>query len=141
MKKITKVHPDFLKVVAHILATYKLKKGYPYPFTGVSGKIVKDCIRIYGTSLTLALWDVFLETNKPWRDKDGFLINPSFEMTVWRIRWTIIIDNPRIKELVNQYEGSISPKTLEILPEVKGFPKKEDSQMNKVKAIKSIGDF
>lgn len=140
----SKVSPQELgHLIGYVKNTYQQLKGSPYPFSNKAGRIIKDCILIYTAHGAKALWDVFLKTNKPWVGKDGYTVRPSFEMDVFRAKWTILVDDPEYKTLFNKYQGTISQQTLDLISGLNApeMPGRENGQMNKVKAIRDMDNF
>lgn len=65
---------DHQSVAAHIIATFKAKKGAAYPFSGEDGRVIKALLCLYDSNQIKALWDCFLSINDSWIQKVGHKI-------------------------------------------------------------------
>lgn len=65
---------DHQEVVAHLLESFKAKKGASYPFNGMDGRVVKSLLGYYEVAQIKALWDCFLACDDDWIRKVGHKI-------------------------------------------------------------------
>lgn len=108
-KRRKKPTPEgYSEAVAHILASYKTKKGANYPFSNIDGAILKRGLMCYGLAEIKALWDIFLKGNWDF-EKDGKLVHLPHDLLTFQLKWTRLIDDKEWKPLTEKYRGEISP--------------------------------
>ena len=64
MKK--KILKGYKEVSGHIMSTFEKKKGSKYPFMKLDGAIVKRLLSLYSEFQIMALWDLFLSSDRDW---------------------------------------------------------------------------
>jgi hypothetical protein len=74
MRRKTAPSPFWQSLIDHINDTWKLKKGFGYPFTGRDMRDLKGMERIFGIHGTMALWDVYIAIDAPFVKKGGWNI-------------------------------------------------------------------
>src|SRR5258708_2699626 len=116
-KKEKSEHPHFKFIIDHIDETWFKLKGFHYPFAGKDFRDLKNIVRIFQQSGTLALWDCFIESNNSWVVESGYSLGAFGKCLTW------LVDVPGWKSKAATYEKKFMEesenKLLEELPLLK----------------------
>ncbi len=135
-KKADNLKSPYTLAVDHVMGTFLSKKGIKYPFTSESGRSLKRLLSLYDLNQVKALWDVFLNSNWDWRDRDGKPVHVAHDLRQFQVMIPRILDDSKWKSAVKKYEES----NQHIQIKFNGMPPKENPQMRKLEALKGLAN-
>lgn len=100
--------PYFKHLVDHISKRWREKKGFGYPFRGREFKELKLATNSFMEWQLMALFDVFIDSQKEWVRGTGYSIGGFLSSLVW------LVDDPNWKYRAKEYEEKIAPIPKEI---------------------------
>lgn len=95
--------PYWHELIAHIDASWTLRKGVPYGWDGREFARLRDLVRVYRAWGVMALWDLYMSTGGFWAKRTGYMISGLIEEK------GLLLDDPKWKQLAKNYESKLEP--------------------------------
>jgi hypothetical protein len=98
-----KPHVEYWReLLAYIDAAYRKKFGRHYAWSNLARKNLRNLARVYSAWETMALWDLYLESESWWARKTGWSV---YGMIRDQGR---LMDDPRLKQLARKHQETLA---------------------------------